>query len=119
MPASPLGPVASRSAYQPGLPPNMAQPPQNGPAGAPLGSFQAAYGRMANQLPNSPIRPGMMSMGPQEWRPPMVGGPPGMPAPTYANPLIDNQDAAWPTEEPNQQAWNPFAGWTLDNLLGR
>lgn len=71
---------------------------------------------MQRQLPNSPILPNM-SMGPQEWRPPMVGGPPGMAAPTYANPLIDNQDAAWPTQDPNQQAWNPFSLWSM--LQGR
>jgi hypothetical protein len=109
----PLGPVASRSAYQPGLPPNMAQPPQNGPAGAPLGSFQAAYGRMGGQLPNSPLLPQQA----EAWRPPMAA-----PLPSAHRGMIElgppgSIGAQGPEEE--QRWWNPFAGWTMDRLLGR
>jgi hypothetical protein len=110
----PVGPPA-QSGYSPlpgGSP--MSRPiPTTWPNGAPRTAGPLAG---AGQLPNSPMRPGM-SMGPQEWHPPMVGGPPGMAAPTYANPLIDNQDEAWPTEQPNQQAWNPMALWSM--LTGR
>jgi hypothetical protein len=105
------GPTMPGRGYTPSL--NPQQVPTTWPNGAPRNMGPLAG---AGQFPNSPMLP---QQGPQEWRPPMVGGPPGMPAPTMPNALIDNQDAAWPTEEPNQQAWNPFAGWTLDRLLGR